>query len=178
MFAVNMTASWDWKTNISEIVINKTADPRTGNPPPIVESAALYLGPQNDSQVYLYGGVTSTINQSFPNMQLPTTTQYTLYVQLFEGLDFLLRISLIESRWGFDTGSHVWTQHDIFDSVSERPCRGAYAEAQDQGLAFYLNGMLTNKSSYTTSYLGNSSIFLEGMIVLDLNSQTVPPYLK
>jgi hypothetical protein len=83
MFAVNMTASWDWKTNISEVVINKTTDVQTGNSIPIVENAALFQSSKNDSRIYLYGGATSAINQTFPNLQGPMTTQYTLYGRHF-----------------------------------------------------------------------------------------------
>ena len=34
LIAVNMTTSWDWKVNISEILINKTANVKTGTYPP------------------------------------------------------------------------------------------------------------------------------------------------
>ena len=80
VIAINMSASWDWKTNISEVVINKTAAIETDNLPPNVQSGAFFQGPTNDPQVYLYGGVTPSINQSFPYWQWPTTNQYTLYV--------------------------------------------------------------------------------------------------
>jgi hypothetical protein len=34
LIAVNMSTSWDWKTNISEVLINKTANVNTGTNPP------------------------------------------------------------------------------------------------------------------------------------------------
>jgi hypothetical protein len=77
-----MSTSWNWKSNISEVAINKTVDAETGNPPPNVQNAAIFRGPVNDPQIYLYGGVTPSINQSFPGWQWPTTNQYTLYVFL------------------------------------------------------------------------------------------------
>jgi hypothetical protein len=61
----------------------------------------------------------------------------------------------------------------IFSSVPERPSWGASAEASDKGLAFYLNGLISNESSVSTEYLGSTTISLEGMVVLDLNNQTV-----
>ena len=81
--------------------------------------------------------------------------------------------SLTSHRWGFHTISHAWTQYDIFSNVPERPSQGASTEAPDLGLAFYMNGMITNWSAVTTSYLGNNTEFLEGMVVIDLNNQTV-----
>jgi hypothetical protein len=77
VIAINMTTSWDWKTNISEVVVNKSAT-TTGNYPPNVQSGALFQGPPDDPQIYLYGGATPSINQSFPKWQWPTTNQYTL----------------------------------------------------------------------------------------------------
>jgi len=79
MFAVNMTTSWDWKTNISEVVINRMTDTVTANPVPIVENAALFRSSENDSRIYLYGGATPAINRTFPNFQEPTVAQYSLY---------------------------------------------------------------------------------------------------
>lgn len=73
-----MTKSWDWKKNISEVVINKTVAEGTSNYVPIVGSGALFHGPPNDPQVYLYGGVTSALNTSFVDYQAPTTNQYAL----------------------------------------------------------------------------------------------------
>jgi hypothetical protein len=80
---------------------------------------------------------------------------------------------LIYSRWGFNTQSYNWIQYDIFSSVPERPSWGASAEASDRGLAFYLNGLISNESSVSTENLGSTTISLEGMVVLDLNNQTV-----
>ena len=73
-----MTKSWDWKRNISEVAINKTLAEGTSNYIPIVGSGALFRGPANDPQIYLYGGVTSNLNTSFPDYQAPTTNQYAL----------------------------------------------------------------------------------------------------
>jgi len=78
VIAVNMSYSWNWKTNISEVLINKTVDQSTGNVVPIVQSGTVFQGLPDDPQVYLYGGVTPTLNRSFPGWQEPTTSQYTL----------------------------------------------------------------------------------------------------
>ena len=78
VIAINMSTSWDWKSNISEIAINLTTPLQTGNPVPRVQSAVLFQGAPDDPQIYLYGGVTPSINKSFPYWQWPTTNQYTL----------------------------------------------------------------------------------------------------
>ena len=73
-----MRTTWDWKTNVSEAVINKTRALGTENYIPNVQSAALFHGMPDDPQIYLYGGVTPDVNTSFPDFQTPTTSQYTL----------------------------------------------------------------------------------------------------
>ena len=73
-----MRTSWDWKTNVSQSVINKTRDIGTENYVPNVQSGAFLHGRPDDPQIYLYGGVTPDVNTSFPEWQSPTTNQYTL----------------------------------------------------------------------------------------------------
>lgn len=53
-----------------------------------------------------------------------------------------------------------------------RPSYGAHTEISTKGLAFYFNGMLSNKSSLNDNWISWNEM-LEGMIVLDLNTQTV-----
>ena len=77
---VHMNTSWDWKTNISEVALNKTLALGSSNVVPVVESGVLYQGGPNDNQVYLFGGVTPDVNTSFPGFQWPTTSQYALSV--------------------------------------------------------------------------------------------------
>lgn len=149
---MNLSNSWDWKTNITEISINITANPATGTNPPIVEHGALYHGPISDPRIYLYGGATPDVNTSFPGYQQPTSDQYSL--------------------WGFDTNSHSWTQYDVTSGAKLRLGYGAHTEIPESGLAFYFNGMLSNMSSQFYGGITQSEIF-EGMIVLDLNTQMV-----
>lgn len=73
-----MSTSWDWKTNITETALSKTVALGTSNNVPVVQSGALFHGAPNDSQIYLFGGVTPDINTSFPGYQMPTTSQYIL----------------------------------------------------------------------------------------------------
>ena len=149
---MNLTDSWNWKTNISETAINITAASATGTDPPIVERGALYHGPTSDSKVYLYGGITSDVNTSFPGYQAPSSSQYSL--------------------WGFDTSSHDWTQYDVTANAPVRPSYGAHTEIPEKGLAFYFNGLLSNMSALNVNWISSTEV-LEGLIVLDLNTQTV-----
>ncbi|KAK8055646.1 hypothetical protein PG993_000873 [Apiospora rasikravindrae] len=152
VIAIDLTTSWDWKKNISEVVINKTVAEGTSNYVPKVGSGALFHGPSNDSQIYLYGGVTSVLNTSFIDYQAPTTNQYAL--------------------WGFNTQTHEWTQYDVSLAAPQRPSWGAFAEAPEQGMAFYLNGMISNMSSAITASSNTPQTNLAGMIALDLQKHT------
>lgn len=73
-----MTTSWDWKTNITETALSKTVALGTSNNVPVVQSGAFFHGEPNDSQIYMFGGVTPDVNTSFPGFQKPTTAQYIL----------------------------------------------------------------------------------------------------
>ena len=54
-----------------------------------------------------------------------------------------------------------------------RPSSGSYADATDQGLSFFFNGMLDSGSEIQTQMFGNGiKQYLEGMIVIDTNYQT------
>ena len=150
-----MNRTWDWKNNISISLQAKATNPnpRTSTAAPVLSNRALYSGNSNDSKIYLYGGTTSFINTSFPGYQIPYTDQYSL--------------------WSYDTVADEWDQFDVTDSAPERPGNGAYAEAPDLGLAFYLNGQLDNGSCFQTRTLDDSvQVPLEGMIVLDTNAAT------
>ena len=159
VIVINMSSAWDWQHNISEVAVNESyvAVPGTGTFAPIFQRAALFQGPTKDTNVYLYGGSSPDVNMSFPGYQWPYSSQYVL--------------------WGFDTITHGWTQHDVHATVPERPSWGAHAEAPEQNLAFYLNGIITNYSSPADDYLANNTLYLEGMVVLDLANFTVSIHL-
>lgn len=80
-------------------------------------------------------------------------------------------------RWGFNTDSYQWTQYDVMLDVPQRPSWGAFVEAPEHGLAFYLNGLVTNMSSAATAEANTAAADLGGMVVLDLQNHTVftPP---
>ena len=63
------------------LMFKSPVDSRDGIPK--VQSGALFPGTSNDTQIYLYGGVTPDGNTSFPEWQAPTTQNHTLYMPLF-----------------------------------------------------------------------------------------------
>lgn len=148
-----MTTSWDWKKNISQVLIEKAANPDTGTKPPQVVRGALYQGMSDDPNIYLYGGTTSFLNTSFPNYTAPYTDQYSL--------------------WSYDTGKDTWDQYDVTRGAKVRPNSGAWTDAHECGLAFYLNGKIDNGSEPDTSSLDHRDQALGGMIVLDTKTHQV-----
>ena len=57
--------------------------------------------------------------------------------------------------------------------VPQRPSWGASAELPELGLGFYLNGLINNMSALNTGDAAPTN--LGGMVVLDLQNQTVNP---
>ncbi|KAA8651738.1 hypothetical protein EYZ11_000059 [Aspergillus tanneri] len=152
LIEVDMRTSWDWKLNISITTVNKTTNPQTGTEPPLVVRGALFSGPASDPNIYLYGGTTSFLNTSFPGFQPPASPQYAL--------------------WSYSVPDTKWDQYDVTLSVQYRPAGGAYAEAPDQGLAFYLNGLINNGTSNRLAKIDNFERYLDGLIVIDMKSKS------
>jgi len=131
----------------------KKPNPSTGTSVPVFVRGALYHGADADSNIYLWGGTTSYWNTSFPGFQGPPPQQYSL--------------------WSFDIVTQQWDQYDITLGSDNRPSRGSFTEATDQGLAFYFNGVIDSGSEIQTQSFGpNRPQFLEGMIVIDTNNYT------
>ena len=154
LIRVDTGSSWDWKTNISENTIVKTANPQTGITPPVLANGALFHGTEDDNNIYLFGGTTSFENTSFPGYQQPSLRVYNL--------------------WSYNIISKEWNHYDISQGVPfNRPSSGSSSEARDQGLAFFLNGELDSGSSLETTGLGDgNTVWLGGMIVINTNNQT------
>lgn len=152
MIAIDLEKSWDWKKDIAELASLKTTDPKTHFIPPILSRGALYQGMADDANIYLWGGTTSYTNTSFPGFQPPTSAKHSL--------------------WAYDTNSLQWTPFDVSEGSPNRPSSAAFAEAPDQGLAFFFNGQLDSGSSSETQNLGDQAkVFMQGMIVLDLKNR-------
>ncbi|TLD27443.1 host cell factor [Venturia nashicola] len=135
LLQIDLSQSWDWKTNISETAVTKEPNPNTGTTPPTLLKGAMYRSISTDENVYTFGGATSQLNGSF-------STNYPD------------------------------PSYDITSAVPERPSRGSYAEAADQGLGFYLGGELSRGSSTRTLELGNKTYGLQGMSVLNFTDIT------
>lgn len=75
LLTADVSESWDWRTNISLRESQITASSsKNGFPPQAVQNAALFSGSLTDPQFYLYGGSTTNINSSFPDL-LPQPAQ-------------------------------------------------------------------------------------------------------
>ncbi|KAF2145392.1 uncharacterized protein K452DRAFT_283752 [Aplosporella prunicola CBS 121167] len=153
LIRVDMSDSWDWKTNISDRRIEKTQNSGTGTYPPSLARGALFQGPQNDTKIYTYGGTAVMANQSFPGWVQPEVETYTL--------------------WSYDTSGQNWQQYDVTSGSPRRPNYGAHAEAPALGLAFFLNGQLDQGSSIVTKdWWKNTTEYLDGLIIVDTVQQT------
>lgn len=152
MISVNLSSSWNWKTNLTERVTNGTVNPKTGASPPQLSQGTLFQGSPSDPSFYLYGGTTTWANASFPG---------------FQG-----RVSPTYSLWAYDSSTATWSQHDISMSVPYRPSSGAHAEAPDQSLAFYFNGEINDGSSTGLHLASGYNAFLTGMVVINTTDHT------
>lgn len=153
LIQVDMSDSWDWKTNITQRKVEKSENPSTGTFPPSLMRGAMFQGNHDDLKVYTYGGTSFLANISFPNWEPPDSSTYAL--------------------WSYDTSTQMWNQYDVTFASLWRPNRGAYAEAPGRSTAFWLNGQIdqgTSNLTYTTGE--NKTTYLEGMIVLNTGDQT------
>ncbi|MCJ1270815.1 hypothetical protein MMC22_010712 [Lobaria immixta] len=153
LIAIDVSKPWDWKTNISQQVIVKGKNPKTGTDVPFLSRGALYRGMDDDENFYMWGGTTSFINTSFPDWQSPWVSTYSL--------------------WSYSIISKKWDQHDLTRTVPRRPSSASSAEIPHLGLAFYFNGEMDNGSAKDAGIQGkDDKIFLEGMLVIDTQNQT------
>ena len=153
LIAIDVSNPWDWKTNISEQVIVKGQNPKTGTDVPFLSRGVLYHGMDHDENFYLWGGTTSYLNTSFPGWIPQTVSTYSL--------------------WSYSIISKKWDQHDVTRFVPRRPSSASSAEVPDLGLAFYFNGEMDVGSAQDSGIQGkDDKVFLEGMIVIDTQNQT------
>lgn len=157
LITIDLSQSWDWKTNISQKVITKKANPRTGSTSPNgLVRGALYHGMDIDDKIYMWGGTTSYLNTSFPGWESPFVPTYSL--------------------WSYNIVGGTWDQYDLTLNVPHRPSSASSAEVPELGLAFYLNGELdrgSERGDDKDSGIGvNDKVFIPGMIVIDTQNQT------
>lgn len=146
-----MTSSWDWKTNISINAISKTKITSSGISPPNYVRGALYAGAESDPNLYLYGGTSSFVNTSFPGFFYPIPPLYSL--------------------WSYDSSGNSWDRYDTSLNLPYRPAGGAYAEATDHNLGFYLSGFIDQGSDSDYANLTNFRQYINGLVVVNITSQ-------
>jgi hypothetical protein len=140
-----MTKSW----GSSNIPI--TSSPKN-NTTPYLSRGVLYPSQGDDNEFFLFGGTVPSDNNSFVGQQDPQP----------EG-DALWSYAGVDAGWrSYNTGPDI-----------VRPCSGQSAVLEEKGLAYYFNGEQDNGSSITAEGLGATTKFLDGMLVIDLNTRTV-----
>ncbi|EXJ64289.1 hypothetical protein A1O7_00625 [Cladophialophora yegresii CBS 114405] len=155
LISVDMTASWDWKTNVS---ISQNARHESGSVagmqwPVNVHDGALFGGLNDSPSLTMFGGTTSDFNQSFPNFLIPPDTRYGI--------------------WTYDMPGDIWTAVDTSRVLDTIPSWGASAEAPDQGLAFYVGGQVDDGTANSTQFLGNGTVGVTGMVVIETQTNTI-----
>ncbi|ETI28220.1 hypothetical protein G647_00669 [Cladophialophora carrionii CBS 160.54] len=155
LISVDMTASWDWKTNIS---ISQNARHESGSVagmqwPVNVHDGALFGGLNDSPSLTMFGGTTSDFNQSFPNFLIPPDTRYGI--------------------WTYDMDGDIWTAVDTSNVLDTIPSWGASAEAPDQGLAFYVGGQIDDGTANSTQFLGDDTVGVSGMVVIETQTNTI-----
>jgi hypothetical protein len=113
---------------------------------------ALYPDPTGPHKFWLFGGATAFDNKTFPGYQNPQPEALSL--------------------WSYDTTTDTWTGYDMSKFNLHKPASGQTTYVAEKGLAFYFNGMQDLGSAAETHVLDTASRFLDGMVVLDLKSQS------
>ncbi|KAF2465573.1 uncharacterized protein BDR25DRAFT_295165 [Lindgomyces ingoldianus] len=155
IITIPLNFTWDWKKNI---IINgmpkNESNPSTGTIPPSLIRGHMFHGPDNTSDVYVFGGTTYMGNQSFQGYSRPDSSTYPLWTYLY------------------NASNYPWMQYDI--SQPWMVNHGAATEAIDQGLGFYLNGQIDWGTSTKTLGIGNTNLYtpVDGMLIIDLVTQT------
>ncbi|PUU75883.1 hypothetical protein B9Z19DRAFT_304685 [Tuber borchii] len=131
LMSLTLNDEWNWRNTMPfEILDADQRVPSNSNAPPALSRGALW--PYQDS-LYLYGGSTSRLNDSFIGYQPPKTEDTVL--------------------WRFDTLSSEWSPQPLKSSDGRKVPRlsnGANAVVEDRGLAFYYGGRTDNGTSPDT----------------------------
>ncbi|KAJ9607384.1 hypothetical protein H2200_008457 [Cladophialophora chaetospira] len=155
LITVDMSASWDWKTNVSISQYGKTESGSVAGMkwPVNIHDGALFGGLNDSSSLTMFGGSTSGFNQSFPNYLVPPDTRYGI--------------------WTYDIDGDLWTAVDTSGVLDTIPSWGASAEAPDQGVAFYVGGQIDGGTANSTQFLGDDTVGVPGMVVIETGTNTI-----
>jgi hypothetical protein len=107
----------------------------------------MFQGPTQDDRLYIYGGTSFQLNETFGNAEL-ASPKYSL--------------------WSYSKNKDTWTEYDISAASPVRPSNGAYAEATDQGLGFWLGGQLDAGSQTGAASLRKQTMGVPGMIMVNM----------
>ncbi|CUS07973.1 unnamed protein product [Tuber aestivum] len=131
LISLTLNEVWNWRNRLPfEVLDADQRVPSNSNAPPALSRGALW--PYQNS-LYLYGGSTSRLNDSFIDYQSPKTEDTVL--------------------WRFDTLSLEWSPQPLKSSDGRgvpRLSNGASAVVEDRGLAFYYGGQTDNGTSPDT----------------------------
>jgi hypothetical protein len=153
LITVDMTKSWNWRDNgFPQAAIPKGQDSTDTLPAPDMSRGALYPDPRDPNKFWLFGGSTAVDNTSFVGWQEPQPNAYSL--------------------WSYEAQDNVWTAYDMSQYGIQKPASGPTVSVPEKGLAFWFNGMQDNGSTTDTIILQDTTRFLDGMVVLDLNNQS------
>lgn len=112
----------------------------------------MFQGSAKSDEIYTYGGTYFQSNSTFGN-PYPDPATYSL--------------------WSYSKGTNQWNQFDISNASTLRPSDGAYTEAPDLGLGFWIGGQVNNASDSASTGLGNNVIAMEGLIVVNMTATAV-----
>jgi len=119
---------------------------------PQLARGALTPDPKDPSKFFLFGGATPLDNQSFPGWASPLPAS--------------------QSLWSYDTITDAWSSFNMSRFGITRPASGGYTYVPEKGLLFWFNGMQDNGSAIETQVINDTTQFLGGMTIVDLNNQT------
>jgi hypothetical protein len=153
LITVDMTKSWNWRNDgFPQQVVPKSQDSTGQFQVPDMSRGALYPDPKNPDKFWLFGGTTAVDNTSFTGWQEPQPNAHSL--------------------WSYDGRTNTWAAYDMSSYGIQKPASGPTTSIPEKGLAFWFNGMQDNGSSTDTGVLQDTTRFLDGMVILDLNNQT------
>lgn len=144
-----MTQSWDWKKNLTYTQVPKHLTGAVQGYSGVMHTnnGAFFAGRGTQTDLWQFGGTTRGFNTSFRNFKNAPDTNYSI--------------------WKYDDSVKLWSAIDTSSSQITVPSYGSSAEAPSLGLAFYLGGQVNAGTANSTQYLGNNTLQLGGMVVLN-----------
>jgi hypothetical protein len=104
-----------------------------------------------DDKIYSFGGSVSYWNTSFPGYKVPYNHAFSLF--------------------SYDVGEDQFERY-VQGNLSTNPSNCASANIPELGLGFCFNGRIDDGSSLESQNYGpNRTVFLTGMVIVDLNEQ-------